>query len=211
MRCSNLASRAHSQIDRGPREISLAADMAVIEDLKKERAETGSLLFFCGDKAPSEDRSESCGVMSPWKAQMETEVQCSNAYGKIAAMSDRGVVKARSNTRLEARARSRRPGRGSDSNTADRDEAIPEQWIARLNHALKNMADRGELNRNPLSRLRYVQRVAEERFRGQILPHGAALRWIILFCVGRICEQVGNDIHAYSLLRLSNKHLSNRR
>jgi hypothetical protein len=131
--------------------------------------------------------------VSPWKAQVETEVQCSNTYGKIAAMSDRRVVKARSRTRLEVRARSRRPGLGSDANTADRDEAIPEQWIARLNHALKNMADRGELNRNPLSRLRYVQRVAEERFRGQILPHGAALRWIILFCVERICEQLGNE------------------
>ena len=124
---------------------------------------------------------------------METEVQCSNAYGEIAAMSDRRVVKARSKTRLETRARSRRPGLGTEANITGRDEAIPEQWIARLNHALRNMADRGELNRNPLSRLRYVERVAEERFRGQILPHGLALRWVILTCVGRISEQVGNE------------------
>ncbi len=131
--------------------------------------------------------------MSPWKAQMETEVRCSNALARLLPCRIGRVVKARSKTRLEARARSRRPGLGSDANTADRDEAIPEQWIARLNHALKNMADRGELNRNPLSRLRYVERVAEERFRGQILPHGLALRWVILTCVGRISEQVGNE------------------
>jgi len=111
---------------------------------------------------------------------------CQDAGSQTVLMSDRKVMKTRPKTRLETRARSRRPGLGSDANTADRDEAIPEQWIARLNHALKSMADRGELNRNPLSRLRYVQRVAEEEYHDQILPRGLALRRIILECIRRL-------------------------
>jgi hypothetical protein len=131
--------------------------------------------------------------VSPWKAQMETKVQCSNAYGKTSAMSDRVVVKARSNTRLEARAGSRRPGLGPDASTEDRDEAIPEQLITRLNHALKNMADRAALNRNPLAHLAYVEKLANERYRDKIMPRGLALRDAINGCVSKICAEVGNE------------------
>ena len=120
-------------------------------------------------------------------------VFCLKACGDVVHMSERKVANTRPATRLGVCARSRRPSRALEAGQSYSDEAVPEQWIARLNHALKNIADRGELNRNPLSRLRYVERVAEGRFRGQILPHGAALRWIIVSCVERICEQVGNE------------------
>jgi len=108
-------------------------------------------------------------------------------------MSERRVINKRLDTRLGVRAERRGPRRALEAGQSYGDEAVPELWIARLSHALRNIEDRGELNRNPLSRLRYVERVAEERFHGQILPRGAALRWIVESCVERICEQVGNE------------------
>jgi hypothetical protein len=64
------------------------------------------------------------------------------------------------------------------------------QWVNRVGHALRNLDDRSELNRSPLARLSYVEKLARERYSIHILPRGLALRAVLVDCI----EKVVNDL-----------------
>ncbi|MFC1901849.1 hypothetical protein ACFLX3_02855 [Chloroflexota bacterium] len=55
--------------------------------------------------------------------------------------------------------------------------------FSKVIHALRNLDDRIALNRNPLSRLAYVQEVAKGHCKGSIYPRGLALREILVSCI----------------------------
>ena len=59
-----------------------------------------------------------------------------------------------------------------------------------MNHALRNLDDRSVLNRSPLTRLTYVEKLARERYSSHILPRGLALREVLEGCI----EKVVNDL-----------------
>jgi len=65
-----------------------------------------------------------------------------------------------------------------------------DQWVSRVGHALRNLDDRSALNRSPLARLTYVERLARERYSIHILPRGLALRAVLVECI----EKVVNDL-----------------
>jgi hypothetical protein len=62
-----------------------------------------------------------------------------------------------------------------------------------VEHALKNLGDRSVLNRSPLARLAYVDRLAAEQYKGHLLPRGLALHDVLLACVQRICRELGEE------------------
>lgn len=59
----------------------------------------------------------------------------------------------------------------------------------RVGHALRNLDDRSLLNRSPLARLAYVERLARERYCGHLLPRGLALRELLIACVERVASR----------------------
>ena len=65
--------------------------------------------------------------------------------------------------------------------------------FSKISHALRNLDDRIALNRNPLSRLAYVQEVAKGQCKGSIYPCGLALRKIITSCIDKIVMDLGNE------------------
>ena len=65
--------------------------------------------------------------------------------------------------------------------------------FSKVCHALRNLDDRIALNRNPLSRLAYVQEVAKGQCKGSIYPRGLALREIITSCIDRIVIDLGDE------------------
>ena len=108
-------------------------------------------------------------------------------------MVERRLVESRSGFQLEARVRSRGPNLGSKDNMSSRDEGVSQQWIGRLGKALEHLDDRSLLNANPLARLQYIERLAGEKYRGQILPRGLALRRVVLDCVDQVCIQLADE------------------
>jgi hypothetical protein len=74
-------------------------------------------------------------------------------------------------------------------------------WERRLGHALRNLGDRSVLNRSSLARLKYVESLAKGRYKGHLLPHGLALREIIIACIDRIASDVGNEPALYRACR----------
>ncbi len=66
-------------------------------------------------------------------------------------------------------------------------------WVARVEHALNNLDDRSMLNRSPLARLAYVEKIAKAKYGSHVLPRGLALREILLKCVDKIVSEVGNE------------------
>jgi AraC-like DNA-binding protein len=103
------------------------------------------------------------------------------------------VANTRPETRLGDRARLRGPSRALEADQSNRDEGVSRHWIARLAKALGDLEDRIALNRNPLAHLAYVERLAGEKYRGQILPRGLALRCILLDCVDQVCAQLADE------------------
>ena len=69
--------------------------------------------------------------------------------------------------------------------------------FSKVSHALRNLDDRVALNRNPLSRLAYVQEVAKGQCKGSIYPRGLALREIITSCIDKIVMDLGNEPKFY--------------
>ena len=69
--------------------------------------------------------------------------------------------------------------------------------FSKISHALRNLDDRVALNRNPLSRLAYVQEVAKGQCKGSIYPCGLALRKIITSCIDKIVMDLGNEPKFY--------------
>jgi len=66
-------------------------------------------------------------------------------------------------------------------------------WNIQIDHALRHIDDRIELNRNPLARITYVQMVAEERYRGHIHPRGLALRQLLIECIERLTGDLKDE------------------
>ena len=50
-------------------------------------------------------------------------------------------------------------------------------------YALKKLGDRSVLNRSPLTRMTYIERLAVERYSGHLLPRGLALRDTLIECI----------------------------
>jgi len=71
-----------------------------------------------------------------------------------------------------------------------KDRETNSQWESRVNHALRNLDDRSVLNRSPLARLTYVEKLARECYSSHILPRGLALREVLEGCI----EKVVNDL-----------------
>jgi hypothetical protein len=63
----------------------------------------------------------------------------------------------------------------------------------RVSHALKNLGDRTALNRSPLAKLGYVERLATAQYSGHLLPRGLALHDILIQCVDRVSTELGNE------------------
>lgn len=67
------------------------------------------------------------------------------------------------------------------------------EWQQRVGHALKSLGDRSELNRSPLAKLGYIERLANERYNGRLLPRGLALHDTLLACVKKISAELGSE------------------
>ncbi len=76
------------------------------------------------------------------------------------------------------------PGRGN---------AELARLMVKLARALGDLGDRAALNRNPLARAAYVEKLANERYLDKIMPRGLALRNVITECVSKICAEVGDE------------------
>jgi CRP-like cAMP-binding protein len=72
--------------------------------------------------------------------------------------------------------------RGSDS-----------QWESRVNYALRNLDDRSVLNRSPLARLTYVEKLARDRYSSHILPRGLALREVLEGCIEKVVDDLNGE------------------
>ena len=62
-----------------------------------------------------------------------------------------------------------------------------------MGEALRNLPDRAALNRSPLARLSYVERLASERYGGRLMARGLALREVLGACVDRVLSDLGNE------------------
>ncbi|MFC2069130.1 hypothetical protein ACFLTP_09035 [Chloroflexota bacterium] len=68
-----------------------------------------------------------------------------------------------------------------------------DSWAIRVDHAVRHISDRIELNRNPLARITYVQKMAKERYQGHVHPSGLALRELLIECIERITSDLGDE------------------
>ena len=75
----------------------------------------------------------------------------------------------------------------------NKESCPPTVWQQRVGEALKNMPDRSALNRSPLARLSYVERVASERYNGRLMARGLALREVLDGCVERVVSDIANE------------------
>lgn len=66
-------------------------------------------------------------------------------------------------------------------------------WVNRIGYALCHLDDRSKLNRSPLARLAYVERLAKEQYEGRLLPRGLALRELMLACIDDVVRDVGKE------------------
>ena len=64
-------------------------------------------------------------------------------------------------------------------------------WQKRVEKALRNLGDRSILNRSPLAKLQYVERLAGEKYKGCLLPRGLALHDLLISCINKISTEVG--------------------
>jgi len=78
-----------------------------------------------------------------------------------------------------------------------------DKWVSRIGQALRNLDDRSALNRSPLARLSYVERLARERHSRRILPRGLALREVLVECI----ESVVNDLSKEAALARACRYL----
>ena len=74
-----------------------------------------------------------------------------------------------------------------------KDVAALDMWQRRVDHALKNLGDRSILNRSPLAGLAYVDKLAEDKYEGHILPRGLALHEILIECITKISTELSNE------------------
>ena len=63
----------------------------------------------------------------------------------------------------------------------------------KLDYALKSLHDLGALNRSPLARYAYIERLAKRKYNGRILPRGLALREVIRGCIRAIVSGLAGE------------------
>jgi hypothetical protein len=100
-------------------------------------------------------------------------------------------------------------GMGLDPEEADSGEA----WLKRVGDALGNLKDVSALNRSALARTKAVERLAEERYRGHVVPRGFALREILLRSVEEVVGELSTEpglARVCQYLKLAAKGLSGR-
>lgn len=68
-----------------------------------------------------------------------------------------------------------------------------DEWEQRVEHALRNLHDRGVLNQSSLARLAYIEKMAREQYNSRLLPRGLALHDVLLACVEKVLEEVGSE------------------
>lgn len=68
-----------------------------------------------------------------------------------------------------------------------------DEWQKRVGQALRNLGDRSALNRSPLVRLAYVEKLAAERYNGRLLPRGLALHDLLLTCVKKVSVELADE------------------
>jgi hypothetical protein len=66
-------------------------------------------------------------------------------------------------------------------------------WQQRVEHALRHLGDRSVLNRSPLVRLPYVERLSIEKYSGRLLPRCLALHDILTTSVERVFNELSNE------------------
>lgn len=66
-------------------------------------------------------------------------------------------------------------------------------WHQRVAYALRHFGDRTVLNRSPMARLAYIERLAATQYSGRLLPRGLALHDMLLACVDKILTELRND------------------
>jgi len=76
---------------------------------------------------------------------------------------------------------------------AKRSSSSMNEWQERISYALRNLGDRTALNRSPLAKLGYVERLAAEQYSGHLLPKGLALHDMLITCVDRVSTELGNE------------------
>ena len=69
----------------------------------------------------------------------------------------------------------------------------PVVWQRRVGEALRNLPDRSALNRSPLARLAYVERLANERYGGRLMARGLALRETLGGCVDLVLSDIADE------------------
>jgi hypothetical protein len=68
-----------------------------------------------------------------------------------------------------------------------------EELVVRVDHALRYLEDRIELNRNPLTRLTRVDTLAQRRYPGCVHPRAVALRQIVRQAVDEVVAEVDGE------------------
>jgi signal recognition particle subunit SEC65 len=66
-------------------------------------------------------------------------------------------------------------------------------WQQRVEHALRHLGDRSILNRSPLARLPYIEKLFAEKYRGRLLPRGLALHDVLTTCVKRVSSELSSE------------------
>ncbi len=75
----------------------------------------------------------------------------------------------------------------------DTGEMTSHRWEKSIGYALRNLGDRSVLNRSPLAKLVYIERLASAQFSGHLLPRGLALHDVLLACVEGVKAEVGEQ------------------
>lgn len=65
--------------------------------------------------------------------------------------------------------------------------------FGRIDHALRHLGDRIELNRNPLTRLAAVSDLAAARYAGRLHPRALALREVVSKAVSDVSTELAHD------------------
>lgn len=85
------------------------------------------------------------------------------------------------------------------------------RWEKRVDHALKSIGDRSELNRSPLADIDFIGKLASQRYSGHLMPRGLALHDVLLACVNKISKELDHEpglSHACNYLQLLVKGFS---
>ena len=83
-----------------------------------------------------------------------------------------------------------KPGRQA---ALDKGPTSLDVWQKRVDQALRNLGDRSVLNRSPLAKLTYVERLAAEQYKGHLLPRGLALHDLFISCIKKISAEVSSE------------------